>query len=110
MKRTKRQLEKDKKFEEAAQFNYCPMSFLLPGEYALFVEEFKRDPGIVWIAKPIGKAQGKGIFLFEKLSDVQKWKVDLRFKPEVEVKLIVFNRDNRSKRVILPRNTFLTHI
>jgi tubulin polyglutamylase TTLL9 len=33
----------------------------------MFVEEFKRSGG-VWIMKPIGSAQGKGIFLFNKLS------------------------------------------
>ena len=35
----------------------------------MFVEEFKRSGG-VWIMKPIGSAQGKGIFLFNKLSQV----------------------------------------
>ena len=36
----------------------------------MFVEEFKRSGG-TWIMKPIGAAQGKGIFLFNKLSQVQ---------------------------------------
>ncbi len=35
----------------------------------MFVEEFKRSGG-VWIMKPIGRAQGQGIFLFNKLSQV----------------------------------------
>lgn len=35
-----------------------------------FVEEFKRSAG-TWIMKPIGKAQGVGIFLFNKLSQVR---------------------------------------
>lgn len=38
----------------------------------MFVEEFKRSGG-VWIMKPIGKAQGQGIFLFNKLSQVGVW-------------------------------------
>jgi tubulin polyglutamylase TTLL9 len=35
----------------------------------MFVEEFKRSGG-TWIMKPIGRAQGQGIFLFNKLSQV----------------------------------------
>ena len=46
-------------------------TFTLPAEYGLFLEEFKRTPGAVWIMKPIGKAQGKGIFLTNKLSDLK---------------------------------------
>ena len=36
--------------------------------------------GGVWIMKPIGKAQGKGIFLFNKLSQISDWKKDHRWK------------------------------
>jgi hypothetical protein len=25
-------------FEEAAKYDFCPMTFVLPGDYALFVE------------------------------------------------------------------------
>jgi tubulin polyglutamylase TTLL9 len=32
--------------------------------------------------KPIGKAQGKGIFLLNKLSQIAQWKTDYRWKPE----------------------------
>jgi hypothetical protein len=32
--------------------------------------------------KPIGRAQGKGIFLFHKLSQVAQWKSDYRWKPD----------------------------
>lgn len=42
----------------------------------MFVEAFKRAPGSVWIMKPIGRAQGKGIFLFTKLSEISEWKKD----------------------------------
>jgi tubulin polyglutamylase TTLL9 len=48
----------------------------------MFLEEFKRNPGAMWIMKPIGKAQGKGIFLFEKLSDINEWKRDHTWKSE----------------------------
>jgi tubulin polyglutamylase TTLL9 len=32
--------------------------------------------------KPVGKAQGKGIFLFTKLSQISQWKSEHRWKPD----------------------------
>lgn len=68
--------------EEAACYDFCPVTFVLPGDYALFVEEFKRHSGATWIMKPTGKAQGKGIFLFQKLSQISDWRTDYRWKPD----------------------------
>jgi tubulin polyglutamylase TTLL9 len=48
----------------------------------MFVEAFKREPGSLWIMKPIGKAQGKGIFLFSKLSDIKDWKKDHNWRAD----------------------------
>lgn len=62
--------------EEAAQYDFIPTTFVLPREYSMFVEEFKRSGG-VWIMKPIGSAQGKGIFLFTRLSEISEWRPDL---------------------------------
>lgn len=50
------------------------MTFELPSEYHIFVEEFKKSPGQIWIMKPVAKSQGKGIFLFRKLKDITDWK------------------------------------
>jgi tubulin polyglutamylase TTLL9 len=72
LKRTRRQFARDNR-PEAARYDFFPTSFCMPSEYALFIEEFKRNPG-VWIMKPIGKSQGKGIFLFNRLSQIQAWK------------------------------------
>lgn len=36
------------------------------------MEEFKETGGI-WVMKPSGAAEGRGIFLFTKLSAVQAW-------------------------------------
>ncbi len=36
------------------------------------MEEFRRTASS-WIMKPIGKAQGKGIFLVSRLNQVRKW-------------------------------------
>ena len=57
LKRMKRQLERDDRGAEAAQYDFFPVTFILPNDYNMFVEEFKRMPGTTWIAKPVGKAQ-----------------------------------------------------
>ena len=45
-----------------------PKTYILPGDYTLFAEEFKRNANGMWIMKPCGSAQGKGIFLVNKLN------------------------------------------
>ena len=73
LKKLKRQYEKESKIE-AAKCDFFPTTYELPSEYHMFVEQFKRNPGTIWIMKPAGKAQGKGIFLFRKLKDITDWK------------------------------------
>ena len=70
LKRTQRQLQREGKEEEARKYEFFPGTYVLPADYGLFVEEFKQQQGAIWIMKPIGKAQGKGIFLFNKLAQV----------------------------------------
>ena len=110
IKRMKKQLERADAMEEASKYSFLPTSFVLPAEYGamparlaptaaaifmhievnvipcgavgLFVEAFKREPGGLWIMKPVGKAQGKGIFLFTKLSDIKDWKKDHTWKSD----------------------------
>ena len=50
-----------------------PITYILPGEYTIFVEEFKKNPNTTWIMKPTNRAQGSGIFLVNKLKQIQKW-------------------------------------
>lgn len=49
-----------------------PLTYNLPSEYPIFLEEFKKamKDKSIWIMKPIGKSQGKGIFLFQKLNEI----------------------------------------
>jgi tubulin polyglutamylase TTLL1 len=57
--------------------DFLPITYVLPADYSLFVEEFRRNPNTVWIMKPAGRSQGKGIFIINKLSQIKKW----RFEP-----------------------------
>ena len=60
--------------EEDFDMNFVPATFNLPSDYSLFLEEFKRHPAAsMWIMKPSSKAQGKGIFLINKLSQIKRW-------------------------------------
>ncbi|RLN93573.1 hypothetical protein BBJ28_00021564 [Nothophytophthora sp. Chile5] len=53
--------------------DFLPVTYTLPADYSLFVEEFRRNPNVMWIMKPCSKAQGKGIFIINKLSQTKKW-------------------------------------
>ncbi|XP_039903658.1 probable tubulin polyglutamylase TTLL9 isoform X2 [Simochromis diagramma] len=74
LKRYQKQLEREVGRIEASNCDFFPCTFAMPSEYHLFVEEFNRSPGSTWIMKPVGKSQGKGIFLFRKLKDIIEWK------------------------------------
>ncbi|XP_066288994.1 probable tubulin polyglutamylase TTLL9 isoform X1 [Branchiostoma lanceolatum] len=74
LKKFRKQVEREQGKLEASKCDFFPTTFELPSEYHMFVEEFKRNLGSLWIMKPIAKAQGKGIFLFRKLKDITDWK------------------------------------
>eukprot|EP00039_Didymoeca_costata_P005382 m.81166 g.81166 ORF g.81166 m.81166 type:complete len:567 (+) comp12796_c0_seq1:426-2126(+) len=79
MKRLKRRLQKEFGKSVDTGCDFYPPTFTLPSEYHMFVEVFKRNKDSVWIMKPVARAQGKGIFLFTKLSEIINWKKDTRF-------------------------------
>ncbi|XP_037083266.1 LOW QUALITY PROTEIN: probable tubulin polyglutamylase TTLL9 [Pollicipes pollicipes] len=82
IRRLKRQMERAGTKEEAERCVICPTSFELPSEYHMFVEEFRHYPRAIWIMKPAGKSQGRGIFLTQRLKDVTEWKIkDKQFTP-----------------------------
>ncbi|XP_043836652.1 probable tubulin polyglutamylase TTLL9 isoform X1 [Dromiciops gliroides] len=74
LKRFRKQLEREVGKLEAAKCDFFPKTFELPSDYHLFVEEFRKTPGITWIMKPVARSQGKGIFLFRKLKDIMDWR------------------------------------
>ncbi|XP_050440530.1 polyglutamylase complex subunit TTLL1 [Adelges cooleyi] len=53
--------------------DFIPVTFVLPADYNLFVEEYRKVGPSTWIMKPVGKSQGTGIFLINKLSKLKKW-------------------------------------
>lgn len=79
LKRLRKALLAENKAEEAAQLDFFPATFSLPADYSLFETEFRKYPNAVWIMKPPAKAQGKGIFLFTKLSQISEWKKDFKY-------------------------------
>eukprot|EP00668_Euglena_longa_P014026 GGOE01017991.1.p1 GENE.GGOE01017991.1~~GGOE01017991.1.p1 ORF type:complete len:408 (+),score=146.40 GGOE01017991.1:110-1333(+) len=62
--------------------DFLPTTYVLPSDYTIFVEEFKRDQSSLWIVKPSSSAQGKGIFLITKLQQIKKWAKDKWFGPD----------------------------
>eukprot|EP00040_Diaphanoeca_grandis_P012494 m.63336 g.63336 ORF g.63336 m.63336 type:complete len:466 (+) comp23269_c1_seq1:185-1582(+) len=86
VKRYIRALERQEGKGAGDHCDFLPTTFQLPAEYHMFVQEFKRRPETAWIMKPVARAQGKGIFLFRQLSDIDEWKKDTRFSGEEEEK------------------------
>lgn len=67
------QYRRSNEMNKLKEYSFCPISYTLPTEYSMFVEEFKKEKGL-WIMKPVGKSQGKGIFIITKPSDISDWK------------------------------------
>ncbi|KXZ54003.1 hypothetical protein GPECTOR_5g114 [Gonium pectorale] len=73
---------------DPTELDIIPTTFVLPQDYMLFAEEFRRclqqlggsahadgSGGATWIMKPSSRSQGKGIFLINKLSQIKQWSV-----------------------------------
>ena len=82
LKRMRKALEREEKFEEAAKFEFFPATYSLPADYGLFEVDFKRNPNAIWIMKPPAKAQGKGIFLFTKIGQIAEWRKEFKWRTE----------------------------
>jgi len=92
MKRYRRDLEREgnplaEKNEQGRYLylDFIPTTFILPADYNMFVEEYRKNPQSTWIMKPCGKSQGAGIFLINKLSKLKKWSRESRtvFNPNL---------------------------
>ncbi|KAM6339820.1 putative tubulin polyglutamylase TTLL9 isoform 2-T22 [Alca torda] len=52
LKRFRKQLEREAGKLEATKCAFILKTFKMPSEYHLFVEQFRKNPGITWILKP----------------------------------------------------------
>lgn len=56
-------------------FNFLPKTFVLPRDYELCKAQMDTDyPSRFWIVKPVASSQGKGIYLTNRSSDIEKHK------------------------------------
>lgn len=78
-KRYIKDITKEDKNSSSLQLDFVPITYLLPADYTLFVEEFRRNPNAMWIMKPTSKSQGKGIFIINKLAQIKKWSSQSRW-------------------------------
>lgn len=58
--------------------DFIPTTYVLPSDYNIFVEEYRKFPQSTWILKPCGKSQGDGIFLINNLAKLKKWSRESR--------------------------------
>ncbi|XP_046671709.1 polyglutamylase complex subunit TTLL1 [Homalodisca vitripennis] len=74
--------------------DFIPITFVLPADYNMFVEEYRKSPQSTWIMKPCGKSQGAGIFLINKLSKLKRWSRESKtpFNPSLVKESYVISR------------------
>jgi tubulin polyglutamylase TTLL1 len=79
IKRYRKELEKES-CEEVLDF--VPVTYVLPADYSLFVEEFRRNPNTMWIMKPTGGCNFPCILelTFQHVAPA----------PQLEITLVVF--------------------
>ncbi|OWR46549.1 hypothetical protein KGM_204353 [Danaus plexippus plexippus] len=72
-KKTHKTLNNGQKITRYVHLDFIPTTYILPSDYKLFIEEYRRNPQYTWILKPCGKSQGAGIFIINNLSKLKKW-------------------------------------
>jgi hypothetical protein len=49
---------------------FLPVTYILPIEYQYLQQAFQEQPNKMWIFKPAASAQGRGIFVTDKISEI----------------------------------------
>eukprot|EP00796_Vickermania_ingenoplastis_P007053 gene7053-4996_t len=71
--------ERERKRVEPFHFaDSVPITYNIPNDMNLFIEEFKKHVGVTWIVKPTSRCQGKGIFLVNRLQQITRWAKEKR--------------------------------
>lgn len=55
-------------------FEFTPLSYLLPEEKDLLEEDMENNPDMFYIAKPSKGWGGEGIFLVNCIEDIPRWR------------------------------------
>ena len=55
-------------------FEFTPLSYLLPEERDLLEEDMENNPDMWYIAKPSSGRGGEGIFLINRIEDIPRWR------------------------------------
>ncbi|KAL0229043.1 hypothetical protein GEMRC1_013663 [Eukaryota sp. GEM-RC1] len=58
---------------EFTHLEIVPPTYTLPAELPLFLDHYRRNLNSLWILKPSARAQGFGVFIVNKLSQLQKF-------------------------------------
>ena len=78
--------------------DFLPLTYVLPQDMSIFIEEFKKYPNSLWILKPNNKCQGQGITLLNKTSKVKKMSFTKKMKDFLmERKIDAKTQENISK-------------
>uniref|UniRef100_A0A7S1SVZ6 Tubulin--tyrosine ligase-like protein 9 n=1 Tax=Tetraselmis chuii TaxID=63592 RepID=A0A7S1SVZ6_9CHLO len=72
LKRALKQAQKEGNQADVEGYGCFPMTFTLPSDASLMIRAYKEKGG-VWIFKPVRGLQGRGIFLVNKLSQIEEW-------------------------------------
>ena len=68
IKKYKKQLLKEGKTVD--HLDFLPLTYVLPQDMSVFIEEFKKYPNSLWILKPNNRCQGQGITLLNKTQNI----------------------------------------
>lgn len=80
IKKYKKSLLKEGKNTDYLDF--LPLTYQLPNDMSMFIEEFKKQPNYLWILKPANRSQGSGIVLVNKLNKIKKMNFERKITSE----------------------------